>query len=113
MSNNDAAPVQCIANGTTDGNHNGPTTIATGAILRAMGVGDYVVTLDPGLPGDVACDPDASRIFVQLFGAGIIAQVIKSPAPFTTFQVLTTVAQTGAPADSGFDFIVFKAANVP
>ena len=107
--NYDAAPVQCIANGTTDGNSAGPTTVATGGILVALGVGTYQITYDPGLPGDFACAPKAARIFIQPFNSGVCFQVIKA---LTSFQVLMTNAETGVPTDTGFDFIVFKAQNV-
>ena len=118
----DAASMQCIANGTCDGLHTGPTTTATGAIVSSPGAGGtpgvYVIELDLGLPGDSASlDPfvmaDHLRAFATPLGPGILVSLTKCPVPGINgpfFLVGTTLAATGTLVDCPFDFIVF---NVP
>jgi hypothetical protein len=106
MAGNDVSQLQVLAHGTVS-SANPPVTTLQGVTLVFTNVGSYVFTLDPGLPGDVACEASKLRCVVTILGSPSgFADVVKTS---TTVTTITTFAVDGTtPANKAFDFILFK-----
>lgn len=115
----DAAFMQCITNGTCNGDHTDPKFTATGATIFSPGAGGtpgaYVIELDLGLPGDSAGNlvdiVSHLRGKITPLAPGVLAQAVWCPLPNVVgpFVIVSmTLATTGAAVDSPFDFIIYR-----
>ena len=113
-----AAAVQPIAQGLFDAAAlifliNGDVLDGAGiAGVTRLGIGDYLVLLDPNLIGDAGVDPLKARTRIALRGdptSGISVQMgVSYPTPF---QVRIGISQGGAPMDAFFpvEIVVYRA----
>jgi hypothetical protein len=121
MTDYGATPLQPIAQGLFDAGAlifliNGDVLDGVGiAGVTRLGMGDYLVLLDPNLIGDAGLDPLKARTMVSLRGdpvgggaSGITEIGVSYPTPFQV-RIVTTVA--GAPFEAFFpvEVIVYRA----
>jgi hypothetical protein len=118
MTDYGAAPVQPIAQGLFDAAAlifliNGDVLDGVGiAGVTRLGMGDYLVLLDPNLIGDAGVDPLKARTRVALRGdptSGISLQMgITYPKPL---HVRVAISQAGVPIDAFFpvEIVVYRA----
>lgn len=119
MTDYGAAQLQPIAQGFFDAAAlifliNGTVLDGVGIVnVQRLGMGDYLVLLDPNLIGDAGLDPLKARTTVSLRGApssGIKQIGVSYPTPF---QVRIVTSNAGAPFDAfnPIEIIVHRAVD--
>ncbi len=115
-----ATQVQPIAQGLFDAAAlifliNGDVLDGVGIVnVQRLGMGDYLVLLDPNLIGDAGLDPLKARTRISLRGdptSGISVQIgVSYPTPF---QVRVGISEGGVATDAFFpiEIIVYRAVS--
>lgn len=105
--NYQAAPVQPILQGLVSFSEAGaPSFYGRGCEAISVDASGTTLTLDSGLPGSVAVDPDYARTIVTLRGTTIDSKTISYPTE-TTIKVFLAAAGVATFVD--FEIIVLRA----
>jgi hypothetical protein len=110
MSDYAAAPIQPIVQGLLTVSGTTPSFVGKGvSSVSRTGAGDYVLTLDPGLPGEAgALDPNLARSLVTLRGGS-------GAPPVTTITQVAVVYHASATPGVGDNTVelLFSIAGTP